>query len=115
MQKNKILSKEEQELKDNEDNFIKTHQGTCGWAKCGMKVLMPISDTTYHKKNVKKEGIIVAIDGEYIYIRPLYQKHLHQLYLNEINPSPGFEIFKEDYAKKIEKTINSFKKSNFIV
>jgi hypothetical protein len=36
------------------------------------------------KRNKNKEGLITRIDGEYIYVRALYQKFIREFYSNEL-------------------------------
>ena len=77
-------------------------QDRCGWAYVGMRVvILRLDIKALDKRNKNREGLITKIDGEYIYVSPLYEKkRLLELYLNEISPLKGEMYIKEEYVLK---------------
>lgn len=55
-----------------------------GWAEEGMKVTI-VGNIPFHLKHRKnKNGVIIKIDGAYIYVRPTWCKWYGEFYLGEI-------------------------------
>lgn len=79
----------------------------CGWAVEGMYVKIVRKDIhPLDKRNKNKEGVITSIDGEYIYVKPLYEpKRTMELYLGEIKPCRGNINAKKEYDKKFKKAL----------
>lgn len=92
---------------------VNKEPNACGWAVEGMYVKIVRKDIQpLDKRNKNKEGVITKIDGQYIYVTPLYEpKRSMELYIGEIKPGRGCENAKKDYDKRFNKALKALGKA----
>jgi len=82
----------------------------CAWACVGDRVIIKREDISkLDARNKKKEGIIIKIDGDYIYVRALYQKHLRELYINEIFPIEENVHKMEEHEARFQRVLKAMR------